>query len=60
MRRKNKTVSAITEAHIEETALTWFEALGYRTVHGPDIAPVKWLTSGKLLVGEAEEMVEKG
>ena len=29
----------ITEAHIEETALTWFEALGYETVYGPDIAP---------------------
>ena len=29
----------ITEAHIEETALTWFQALGYQTVHGPDIAP---------------------
>lgn len=29
----------ITEAHIEETALTWFEALGYQTVHGPDMAP---------------------
>jgi len=30
---------SITEAHIEETALTWFEALGYETVHGPDMAP---------------------
>ncbi|MCH7575924.1 MAG: type I restriction endonuclease subunit R [Candidatus Marinimicrobia bacterium] len=29
----------ITEAHIEETALKWFESLGYQTVHGPDIAP---------------------
>jgi len=29
----------ITEAHIEDTALTWFEGLGYQTIHGPDIAP---------------------
>ncbi len=32
-------IDQITEAHIEDTALTWFEALGYQTIHGPDIAP---------------------
>ena len=32
-------MTGITEAHIEETALTWFKVLGYLTIPGPDIAP---------------------
>ena len=59
---------SITKAHIEDTALTWFEALDYETVHGPDIAPgepaeeretlLPRLMNGELLVGEAKERVE--
>ena len=29
----------ITESVVEETALTWFENLGYVTAFGPDISP---------------------
>ncbi|MCK4444540.1 MAG: DEAD/DEAH box helicase, partial [Thermoplasmata archaeon] len=31
--------SVLTEAVVEEVALAWFESLGYRIAHGPDIAP---------------------
>lgn len=29
----------LTEPVVEQAALTWFEGLGYRVLHGPDIAP---------------------
>jgi len=29
---------AFTESVVEDAALSWFEALGYRVLHGPDIA----------------------
>ena len=29
----------MTEDLLETTALTWFAELGYRTLHGPDLAP---------------------
>jgi type I restriction enzyme R subunit len=29
----------MTESTVEEAALSWFEALGYKILHGPDIAP---------------------
>ncbi len=29
----------ITESEVEQAALAWFEALGYRVLFGPDIAP---------------------
>jgi len=29
----------ITESHVEEAALDWFEELGWSVLHGPDIAP---------------------
>lgn len=32
-------MSSITEAYIEETALSWFQVLGYQTINRPDIAP---------------------
>ncbi len=28
-----------TESDVEDAALEWLEALGWRIVHGPDIAP---------------------
>ncbi|MDX2206159.1 MAG: hypothetical protein SFU57_00810 [Gemmatimonadales bacterium] len=28
-----------TESVVEEAALAWLEGIGWRTVHGPDIAP---------------------
>lgn len=30
---------ALTESTVEEAPLEWFEALGYTTLNGPDIAP---------------------
>lgn len=33
------TSSAFTESTVEEAALAWLEAIGWRIVHGPDIAP---------------------
>jgi type I restriction enzyme R subunit len=32
-------MSAFTESVVEEAALSWFEGLGYRIAHGPDISP---------------------
>ena len=32
-------VVAFSESEVEEAALAWFEALGYRVLFGPDIAP---------------------
>jgi type I restriction enzyme R subunit len=32
-------VTRMAESAVEEAALEWFEALGYATVYGPDIAP---------------------
>jgi len=29
----------ITESHVEEAALNWFEGLEWSVLHGPDIAP---------------------
>jgi type I restriction enzyme R subunit len=34
-----QTVSAFTESVVEEAALAWLEGLGWRVLHGPDIAP---------------------
>ncbi|MBX3329471.1 MAG: type I restriction endonuclease subunit R [Nitrospira sp.] len=31
-------MTAFTESVVEDAALSWFEALGYRVLHGPDIA----------------------
>ncbi len=31
--------SILTESHVEDAALEWFEELGYTILHGPDIAP---------------------
>jgi type I restriction enzyme R subunit len=33
------TPSVLTESVVEEAALEWFAAIGYRVVHGPSIAP---------------------
>lgn len=30
---------AFTESTVEEAALAWLEAIGWRIAHGPDIAP---------------------
>ena len=32
-------MTTITEADVEKAALEWLSALGWRVVHGPDIAP---------------------
>ena len=32
-------MSAFTESVVEEAALAWLEAIGWRIAHGPDIAP---------------------
>ncbi len=32
-------MSAFTESVVEEAALAWLESLGWRVLHGPDIAP---------------------
>jgi type I restriction enzyme R subunit len=32
-------VSAFTESVVEQAALAWLEAIGWRIAHGPDIAP---------------------
>jgi len=32
-------VVAFSESEVEKAALGWFEALGYRVLFGPDIAP---------------------
>ncbi len=29
----------IFESHLEQTALSWFESLGYQVLNAPDIAP---------------------
>jgi len=29
----------LAESVVEEAALAWLQALGYTTLHGPDIAP---------------------
>ena len=31
--------SAFTESTVEQTALDWLDAIGWRIAHGPDIAP---------------------
>jgi type I restriction enzyme R subunit len=31
--------SKLTESHVEDAALEWFDELGYTVLHGPDIAP---------------------
>ncbi|HWQ37503.1 MAG TPA: hypothetical protein VNM24_02680 [Burkholderiales bacterium] len=31
--------SAFTEYDVEEAALAWLEAIGWRVAHGPDISP---------------------
>lgn len=31
--------AGLSESHIEEAALAWFEGLGYDVAHGPDIGP---------------------
>ena len=33
------TLTSITESTVEQAALAWFESLGWRIAHGPDIAP---------------------
>jgi len=32
-------MAAVHESHVEELALDWLEQVGWRVVHGPDIAP---------------------
>ena len=32
-------MTAVTEADVEDAALEWLDALGWQTVHGPDIGP---------------------
>jgi hypothetical protein len=32
-------MSGFTESVVEDAALAWLEALGYRVLHGPDISP---------------------
>ena len=32
-------MTTLTEADVESAALEWLSALGWRTAHGPDIAP---------------------
>jgi type I restriction enzyme, R subunit len=32
-------VSAFSESVVEDAALAWLEAMGWRVAHGPDIAP---------------------
>ncbi len=32
-------MTTLTEADVEEAALTWLRSLGWQTVHGPDIGP---------------------
>ena len=32
-------MSAFTESDVESAALAWLKAIGWRTAHGPDIAP---------------------
>ena len=32
-------MALVTESIIEDTALAWFEGLGYEIIHGPDITP---------------------
>jgi len=31
--------AAFTESTVEDAALAWLEAIGWRVAHGPDIAP---------------------
>lgn len=32
-------MTTLTEADVEQAALGWLECLGWKTAHGPDIAP---------------------
>jgi hypothetical protein len=34
---------SLNESHIEEATLEWLAQLGYAHVHGPDMAPGKFL-----------------
>ncbi len=34
-----RTSAAFTESEVEDAALEWLESLGWKVVHGPDIAP---------------------
>jgi len=36
---EGQIVTAFTESDVEDAALAWLEARGWRTAHGPDIAP---------------------
>jgi len=37
--RKRKTMNKTSETTLEQTALDWFESLGWQTTFGPDISP---------------------
>lgn len=60
-------VFALNESTVEEAALTWLKAIGWRIAHGPDIAPdtlaalrdalLPKLISGELQVADAERIV---
>ena len=39
MSSSTRPITTITEADVEKAALEWLSALGWRVVHGPDIAP---------------------
>ena len=39
MSSSTRPMTTITEADVEKAALEWLSALGWRVVHGPDIAP---------------------
>ncbi len=36
----------VTESVVEEAALAWLEATGWRVANGPDIAPDSWPPNG--------------
>lgn len=36
---EGQAVTALTESVVEDAALGWLEAIGWRIAHGPDIAP---------------------
>ena len=49
-------MKGFTESEVEEAALAWLEAIGWRIVHGPDIAPD---TPGAERAGYGEVVLEQ-
>ena len=45
-------MGTFTESVVEQAALAWLEAIGWRVAHGPDIAPLPDRQAGDMPAAE--------